>query len=554
MKKVTYCKGGGYKKLMHLLLEDKEVECSICKQLFERFKFSRDDFGKKVEESLADNLNKEPQDPERGAEHEQAEQAEEDEDVMVGSLIPKSQRKKRVENQDAEITEWMKNFEPHIKLLPPGSYGKKVPYQCALCTTPSWPEGRVGECDEYRLGSIKYFIGKHVLNETHKRKLRQHDGEVEPEFQDEVRTCSGFVVEQDFEGNTLRNYNEEVAMWAKMTNLNEHARHNYTQNASEGTWKIQSSKCMKEYKASPGSDTPACQKCVELAGRKGIIRHIIRFMIKYWGAQYLSNKLFQGKAAVDELMRRIKETNFYKEYHARVTPVLDLDVQKLQQYIRASFLHDSKCTPALADFIACVVKPSLMVNTAAIPDQLADIAGRFATILAGGQASEQDMVDVKLAASCISGRLSGHPLIQGVTLQLQRRLEKLDRGIESMRGRRSKETSLERSLIADAGLQLSIAAGNNRLAREFGMSRDSHRIRFETLSEHSLPIPALAVCYPEVLQENFRLIDQRFIRAQNFPKRSLFLLGLAVFECLHVFVQFDHFVFQQHCATMFGDH
>ena len=521
MKKVTYCKGGGYKKLMHLLLEDKETECSICKQLLEKCKFSRENFRKKVEDSLADNLPVEPQ-----------QQPEDDEDAMVGELIPKVQRQKRGDNQDAEIVEWLKKYEPYIKLLPAGTYGKKVPYQCTLCKTLSWPEGRVGECDEYRLGSIKYFIGKHLVNETHKRHLRQHEGVVEPDVQEEVRTCTGFVVEEDFEGNILARFSEETAMWAKMSNLSEFASHHYTQNASEGRWKIQSRKCEKEYKVCPRYERPACQKCIELAGRKGIIRHITRFMIKYWGAQYLSSKLFQGQAAVDELMRRIKETAFYKEYHSRVAPVLSLDVQKLQQYIRASFLHDSKCTPALADFIACVVKPCLMVNTAAIPEQLADIAGRFAAILAGGQASEQDMVDVKLAASCISGRLSGHPLIQGVTLQLQRRLEKLDRGIETMRGRRSKESELERSLIADAGLQLAIAAGNNRLAREFGMSRDSHRIQFEILSQHSLPIPALAVCYPEVLQENFRLIDQRFIRAQNFPKRSLFFPWLSNFCAL----------------------
>ena len=36
----------------------------------------------------------------------------------------------------------------------------------------------------------------------------------------------------------------------------------------------------------------------------------------------------------------------------------------------------------------------------------------------------------------------------------------------------------------------------------------------------------------EMLQENFRLIDQRFIRAQNFPKRSLFFPWLSNFCAL----------------------
>ena len=90
-----------------------------------------------------------------------------------------------------------------------------------------------------------------------------------------------------------------------------------------------------------------------------------------------------------------------------------------------------------------------------------------------------------------------------------------------MNGRRSAESDLERSLIRDAGLQLAVAAGNNALARRFGLAKDSHRISFDVLTENSLPIPALAICWPEVLQQNFLLIDQRYVRAQLAPKRVL---------------------------------
>ena len=138
--------------------------------------------------------------------------------------------------------------------------------------------------------------------------------------------------------------------------------------------------------------------------------------------------------------------------------------------------------------------------------------------------SPEDMIDIKMAASCISGKLSGHPLIQGLTLQLHRKLEKESRGIHVMRGRFEENVSdLERSLIRDAGLQLAIACGNQTLARSFGLSKDSHRIKFEVLSQHLLPVPPLSILWPDVLRRNFELIDQRYVRSQEAPKRLLFV-------------------------------
>ena len=128
-------------------------------------------------------------------------------------------------------------------------------------------------------------------------------------------------------------------------------------------------------------------------------------------------------------------------------------------------------------------------------------------------------MDVKLAAAAISGRLQNHPLIQGLLLQVARMLEKQERGIFTMSGRRSQHTDLERDLVQDAGIQLAVAAGNNALARQFGLSSRSHVISMEVLEKNSLPVPPLSVCFPDTLRQNWVLVDQRNSKAHDAPKR-----------------------------------
>ena len=298
---------------------------------------------------------------------------------------------------------------------------------------------------------------------------------------------------------------------------------------------------MGEYKQDNRKPLPACKVCMILGSRQGVFRCLVRFMLKYWAAQSLNCKLFHGEAAHVELMAGVRGTTLYKEHKDKFDETFQRSTPRLQQFCRKSWLYDGKMTKQMSDFVEVVVQPCLKVNVDSIPDSLAEISAKFAAILAGGTASEQDLVDVKLAAACISGRLSGHPLIQGLTLQLHRKLEKLDRGIETMTGRRSKESLLEKQLVCDAGLSLAVAAGNSRLAREFGLARDSHRISFDVLTENGLPVPALASVFPQVLQQNFTLVDQSFIRQRGAPKRFLaFTESLSLLRCQyssnHVFV------------------
>ena len=246
----------------------------------------------------------------------------------------------------------------------------------------------------------------------------------------------------------------------------------------------------------------------------------MRFCRKYYAAQLLSAKMFHGDAAVAELMEEIHNTALWKNDDSKLKEVVKLDTNKLQQWVRASCLCDPSGTDRYQNFVATVVKPALSCNVAAIPANLQDIAGRFTAIIKGGEASEEDAVRLKIACSAIKGELSSHPLVCGLALQCARLVNKESRGIFTMSGRRSAETEREKSLISDAGQQLAMAAGNSALARQFGISSSLCRISLDELLPASLPCPALALRWPNVLKENFQLADQRYVKAQSTPRRA----------------------------------
>ena len=71
---------------------------------------------------------------------------------------------------------------------------------------------------------------------------------------------------------------------------------------------------------------------------------------------------------------------------------------------------------------------------------MADVIGRFTALLMSGRAKQEDMASLKVAAAAIQGKLEAHPLLHGISLQCLRLIEKQERGIDSMRGRRSSKT------------------------------------------------------------------------------------------------------------------
>ena len=251
-----------------------------------------------------------------------------------------------------------------------------------------------------------------------------------------------------------------------------------------------------------------------------VVRSPIRFARKFWAAHLLNARMFQGHKAVEDVISEIQNTSLIKVNDAKMKELMTLDTHFLQQWVRASCSSDSNGNAQYKLFLASVVKPCLMANVSSIPANLHDIIGRVTAIVQGDQANEEDQVRLKLVCSAMKGDMTSHPLLCGLALSCSRMTEKQSRNIFTMAGRRSNCSEREALLISDAGQQLACATGNVGLAREFGLSSRAGRVNQAELQNASLPVPPLAVTWPEKLHNNFNLVDQRFVKAPETPQRS----------------------------------
>ena len=251
------------------------------------------------------------------------------------------------------------------------------------------------------------------------------------------------------------------------------------------------------------------------------MRNAVKFARKYWLAHLLAGRLFWEEKDAEELKLQIFATAMYKNGDQMLRQLTQAPTPELQQWVRHSFVHDAKATEATKRFFMSVVKPCLTVSVAGVPAQMVNMIGRYLTILGGAECSEVDAANMKIACSALKGELSHHPFVQGLCLQARRLVDKRLRGIETMQGRRSRETEAEALLISDAGISLAMFAANSSLAREFGLSAASLKINLDILKERSLPSPALALNWKETITENFILADQRFKRVETTPRCDL---------------------------------
>lgn len=181
-----------------------------------------------------------------------------------------------------------------------------------------------------------------------------------------------------------------------------------------------------------------------------------------------SFRLFQSQDVAANIEQQIRDSELYRRDPSGLEKLLKLKNGKLQQYVRGSWTSNpaSNSTEASAAFLLTVVKPAIKVNVASIPNDFSDITARFTAVIASGRVDETEVSKLKIALGALDGRLDSHPLLHGLALQCFRKVDKQMRGIETMRGRRTKESDKETSLIADAGLSLAMVSGNKALARE----------------------------------------------------------------------------------------
>lgn len=189
--------------------------------------------------------------------------------------------------------------------------------------------------------------------------------------------------------------------------------------------------------------------------------------MKYYFGKLLGARVFQGQDAVKEVEEEIKQTTVYKRNVKKMQAIMKLSTPHLQQFVRSSWLKTppASASSAEARFLSTVIKPALDINVTSVPGCFQDVISRFSRWLSRSDLDEAEAAQIRVAAGVLGGRLDGHPLIHGLALQCLRQVEKAERGVTSMRGRRSKETSAETQLIYDAGLTLATASGFNSLVK-----------------------------------------------------------------------------------------
>ena len=194
---------------------------------------------------------------------------------------------------------------------------------------------------------------------------------------------------------------------------------------------------------------------------------------------------------------------------------------RLQQYVRGSWKSHGRTKLGQDEerFIKLIVNPCVDTNVASVPHGMGDILGKLTVMLKSGSINEDHICSIKLACASLQGAFAEHPLVQGLALQAFRMVQKQERGIFHMRGRRNSETEAEREAIADSGIQLALLGANAFMAKEFGLNVKAMKTSVDQLETYSLPSPGLALIFKNRLESNYHLIDTRFFRPQDAPKR-----------------------------------
>ena len=122
--------------------------------------------------------------------------------------------------------------------------------------------------------------------------------------------------------------------------------HKYSYCGNSGGWLCRSASCLKTVPQRETNQMQVCSECMALGKTSSVSTSATRFALKYWAAEILCTRLFQSEQAVDQLMDKLKQTALYTYHSDSTKKIWNLETQKLQLYVQASFLSDSKKKPS----------------------------------------------------------------------------------------------------------------------------------------------------------------------------------------------------------------
>lgn len=194
-------------------------------------------------------------------------------------------------------------------------------------------------------------------------------------------------------------------------------------------------------------------------------------------------------------------------FRNEIAGICESNLLDLQRFVRTQFLSipRSSWTVALKDLIACQVTPCLHVTTSGWSGPVVAQAREIAEKLSNQKMDTLDSLNLKLGCAVAAGCLDKHPLIQGVLVAAVEKARRLEKNVQSMKG--LQVSSLELAKMSDAGITLSLAAGNKRLLDLFHLAWTCPQLPLSNLHARNLPEAFMAFAYGDVLRTNATIIS-----------------------------------------------
>eukprot|EP00435_Cladocopium_sp_Y103_P072988 s131_g42.t1 len=498
LRKAGVCSGGSFVDFRELLVSGKQPDCEICRQWMQDNAVTVD----QIQEMLL-----------------QAEEAppvlEEDAAHVDGpdeGILPQ-QNKRRESKADVRkaCLEYIKSV-PYIEPVD----GQVLKYHCAICTTTKNKEGKFNTFGPNpTLTTVKRFIGEHITSQGHLRALGALESREDLQVADadadpEDEPCEGYCVSNPASTGTLHFYLREFGLWATHSKLDSKAAHTYQQNATTGDWFVRHKQCCETRPA----DRLCCKMCERLGEPKTVQRLVVQFTRNFVAAHLLSRKLYFPPDELEAYIKEIDDTAFGRFNTTMWEGLRELSLVHLQAFVVNTYQRfpDHLKTLHLSHFLQTVVYPCMRINVTRIDEGLAPVAAQF----------ELDEIKIKIADAAVRGQLDASPFLQGILLQMMRKLDKDRRGV-GMQGRPMASTATEHQLMSDAAFEFAMAGKNKELAIRLGQQLRPAALSTEDLPNHSLPNPTLALAAQraEILRDNLQAIHRLFSLAEGQEERRL---------------------------------
>ena len=414
--KAGVCVDGTYRRYQMKLRRGQEGKCETCAGLSREYGVNVEEAQKMMKDAVEAYLKEEP-----------AEDPEQDDDDGPGDPDGEEDQGRGLE----ACLSYLKSLEPMISPVQSINLRNKrvLAYRCNVCKSRAQPEGKVNTISRLSVRFCKFFVNRHFRTPTHRGNVSS-----EQEVHREAVPCPGLCLNRV---PSLQDMWDEFLQWVSLTQLNTiKTEHQYWTELSDGTYYVRHSKCTGEVLNVRRDNV--CPMCRSLVGAKGaVMRCIVRFNLKFFGAQLLCKRFFSSAEEKDGYVTACQGKNFFKKHKTSTDRIASLKDIELQRFVAASFMSlprgfRSKC---METFIDSTVTPCLKVHPGSVTEMVPEFANKFLRTLGRHNLTDSEKVNLDIALAACSGRLESNPFVMGILVKCMKHLEREERGVHGNIGR-----------------------------------------------------------------------------------------------------------------------